>query len=99
MQIESLINTNEYLQLLYELSNDIYRESLKAENEASIVSIFEIELFSFIKEVLGIKYYPEKEKQVNTQRHISKGRIDSKIGALIIEFKHTSKLSTLLQKP
>lgn len=48
MQIESLINTNEYLQLLYELSNDIYRESLKAENEASIVSIFEIELFSFI---------------------------------------------------
>ena len=98
MQIESLINTNEYLQLLYELSNDIYRESLKAENEASIVSIFEIELFSFIKEVLGIKYYPEKEKQVNTQRHISKGRIDSKIGALIIEFKHTSKLSTLLQK-
>ena len=67
---------------------------MTAENEASIVSIFELELFSFIKEHLGLKYYPKKEIKVNTVRHISKGRIDSKIGALVIEFKHTSKLKT-----
>jgi hypothetical protein len=74
-QIESLIRTTEYAELLAEVSNDIYTESKKAENEASIVSIFELELFSFIKETLGLKYYPEKEKTINTERHISKGRI------------------------
>ena len=50
-QIETLIQTNEYSELLIELSNDIFTESKKAENEASIVSIFELELFSFIKDV------------------------------------------------
>lgn len=97
-QIETLIRTTEYAELLTEVSSDIITESKKAENEASIVSIFELELFSFIKETLGLKYYPEKEKTINTERHISKGRIDSKIGALVIEFKHTSKLKTTEHK-
>ena len=97
-QIESLIRTTEYAELLAEVSIDIFTESKKAENEASIVSIFELELFSFIKETLGLKYYPEKEKTINTERHISKGRIDSKIGALVIEFKHTSKLKSTEHK-
>jgi len=97
-QIETLIRTTEYAELLAEVSNDICKESKKAENEASIVSIFELELFSFIKDTLGLKYYPEKEKTINTERHISKGRIDSKIGALVIEFKHTSKLKSTEHK-
>lgn len=97
-QIETLIRTTEYAELLAEVSNDIFTESKKAENEASIVSIFELELFSFIKDTLGLKYYPEKEKTINTERHISKGRIDSKIGALVIEFKHTSKLKSTEHK-
>ncbi|WP_417431593.1 Eco57I restriction-modification methylase domain-containing protein [Halpernia sp.] len=97
-QIELLIRTTEYAELLSEVSHDIYTESKNAENEASIVSIFELELFSFIKETLGLKYYPEKEKTINTERHISKGRIDSKIGALVIEFKHTSKLKSTEHK-
>lgn len=91
-QLELIVKSPEYKELLKEVSQDISNESKKAENEASIVSIFELELFSFIKENLGLKYYPEKEKAINTERHISKGRIDSKIGALVIEFKHTSKL-------
>lgn len=97
-QIESLIRTAEYSDLLEDVSNDIFTESKKAENEASIVSIFELELFSFIKDTLGLKYYPEKEKTINTERHVTKGRIDSKIGALVIEFKHTSKLKTIEHK-
>jgi hypothetical protein len=93
-QIEFVIQSAEYPTLLKEVRDDIFRESKKAENEASIVSIFELELFSFIKENLGLKYFPKKEIKINTVRHISEGRIDSKIGALIIEFKHTSKLKT-----
>jgi hypothetical protein len=97
-QLELIIQSPEYIALLKEVSQDIHNESKKAENEASIVSIFELELFSFIKDILGLKYYPEKEKTINTERHISKGRIDSKIGALVIEYKHTSKLIKTVDK-
>lgn len=69
-----------------------------ADNESSIVSIFEIELFSLINEFFSLKYFPEKERQISTIRHVSKGRIDSKIGALIIEYKHHSKLKTENQR-
>ena len=91
-QVEFLRKSSEYLDALKDLCKDISEGSKSANNEASIESVFEIELFSFIKEVFDLKYYPEKEKSINTERHISKGRIDSKIGALVIEFKHTSKL-------
>ena len=93
-QIEDVIKTSEYYDSLVNVSADIHDESKFAENEATIVSIFELELFSFIKEQFGLKYYPQKETTINTERHISKGRIDSKIGALVLEFKHTSKLKT-----
>ena len=81
-----------------DLCKEISSRTSNAINEASVVSIFELELFSFIKDVLGLRYYPEKEKSVSTERHISKGRIDSKIGALVIEFKHTSKLESYKDK-
>ncbi|MEA3352208.1 MAG: hypothetical protein U9Q33_00125, partial [Campylobacterota bacterium] len=93
-QLEFIINSSEYKETLKEVCSDIIKGAKLAENEASVVSIFELELFSFIKETLGLKYYPEKEKAVNTQRHVSKGRIDSKIGALVIEFKQPSSLKT-----
>jgi hypothetical protein len=97
-QIEYQFRTNEYIELLKDVCTSISFESSTADNESSIVSIFEIELFSLINELFSIKYYPEKERQISTVRHVSKGRIDSKIGALIIEYKHPSKLRTDSQK-
>ncbi len=97
-QIKYIIKTKEYEEELEQLSNDILTNAQVAVNEAGIESIFELELFCFIKDSLGLKYYPEKEKAVHTERHIAKGRIDSKIGALVIEFKHTSKLNSLRDK-
>ena len=44
-QIELLIQTSEYIELLKEVSSNISIEAKNAENEATIVSIFEIELF------------------------------------------------------
>ena len=97
-QIEFILKTPEYLELIKELSQNISNGSNSAQNEASVASVFELELFSFIKDLLKLKYYPEKEKQIDTERHVSKGRIDSKIGALVIEFKHKSKLRTIKQQ-
>lgn len=93
-QIDSTLRTKEYKELLKQISKNIFEKSLTAETEATIASIFEINLYEILNSVFNLKYYPQKEVPISTERHIKKGRIDSKIGALIIEFKHPSKLST-----
>ncbi len=91
-KIENIIKTEEYKSLLKKLTKDIYSGCKKAVNEAEVVSVFEIELFSFINQTFDLKFYPQKEVTVNSIRLSKKGRIDSKISALILEFKHKSKL-------
>ena len=54
--------------------------------------------FHFFKEVfgrLGYEYHPLKEVTIETSRHITKGRADTAIGALIIEFKQPKTLNTI----
>jgi len=81
-----------------ELSMGIKRASRSAENEATVVSAFEIHIFSFINKHFNKKVFPIKERVLDTERRISRGRIDSKYGAFIIEFKHYSKLKSNNQK-
>lgn len=92
------IYSADYRKRLIKLALDIKRKAETANNEATVVSSFELNLFSFINNELGLKYYPDKEQTVGTVRHITQGRIDSKYGAFVIEFKHPSKLKTSSQK-
>lgn len=92
VMLDTIIHTPEYMERLREIAADIKKASNGSSNESSTVSCFELELFSFINKELGLKYYPKKEVFVNTVRHVARGRIDSRIGSLIIEFKHYSKL-------
>lgn len=96
--ISSIIKSKEYTELIKKLTSDIISNSKTAENEATVVSGFEIQLYGFVDNILGLKILPTKEKHVGTERHIAKGRIDSKVGALIIEFKHSSALKTESQQ-
>ena len=97
-KLEFLLGSKEYKETLKEVCLDIIKGSESADNEATVVSVFELEIFTLIKEVLGLKYYPEKEKSVSTERHVAKGRIDSKVGALVIEFKQPSSFNTSKKK-
>lgn len=97
-KIQAVIGSSEYNELLKQLAQDIKQGAAEAANEATVVSRFELELYNFMKEVLGVKYQPEKEQLVDTERHVAKGRIDSKIGALVIEFKHPTKLASTSNK-
>ena len=67
-------------------------------NEATLATNFELKLYSLVSKRLHIDFEPLKEVAIDTVRHIKKGRIDSRIGALIIEYKQTSKLSNLKNK-
>ena len=92
-----IVKSDEYLEELDKMAERIREASAKAPNEATIESKFDCELFAFFKthfEPLGFEYNPTKEKALNTQRHVSKGRADTAISTLVIEFKQPSTLAT-----
>ncbi len=91
-----IIKDPEYGRSLEEMAQRIVRNSRVAPNEASVESYFDCELFHFFRTQfgeLGFEYNPTKEKSYQTSRHILKGRADSAIASLIVEFKQPSTLS------
>lgn len=97
-QFSAIIHSPEYRNLLEKKSKEIVNYSRLAQNEATIESYFDCVLFHFFKEVfgrLGYEYHPLKEVTIETSRHITKGRADTAIGALIIEFKQPKTLNTI----
>ncbi|MBD5350099.1 MAG: hypothetical protein HDR89_04360 [Bacteroides sp.] len=96
--LDVVLASDEYRTALRSAAKSIREQSKNASNEATVVSIFEIEIYSIIRDIFGLKFYPEKEIGVDTNFHIAKGRIDSKIGALVIEFKHYSAFQSSVQR-
>lgn len=97
----SIVKSDKYRKELKEMAKRIMQASVKAPNEATIESRFDCELFAFFKEYFGpfgFEYNPIKEKAIATCRHVSKGRADTAISTLVIEFKQPSKLSNDRQK-
>ena len=97
-QYTAIVHSSEYRQLLSGMSRRIINKSKTAPNEATIEGYFDSELFSFYRDVfspLGFEYSPVKEASIATTRHVTKGRADSAIGALVVEFK---QLSTLCER-
>ncbi|MFO8058633.1 MAG: N-6 DNA methylase [bacterium] len=76
---------------LDQAANEIKNEAKKSINEATIAGIFERVLYHTLRSI-GLYFHPEKETTVETERHVRKGRTDARLGALVIEYKHFSKL-------
>jgi len=82
---------------LADTANHIAQESIRAPNEATIESIFERNLYAVLKEI-GVNFKPVKESPLAACRHTAKGRTDSRLGNLVIEFKQPATLSTAHQR-
>jgi ribosomal protein S17E len=91
--INIALNSIEFKEQLKFDSEEITKEAKIAKNEATIEGAFERVLYATLRGI-GIKFHPEKEVAVETRRHIGKGRMDSRIGAMIIEYKHRTKLQS-----
>lgn len=78
---------------LQDAAVEIVQASIKAPNEATVESAFERILYAVLKDI-GLPFHPQKEVPVKTRRHTAKGRTDSRIGALIVEYKQPSTLAT-----
>lgn len=78
---------------LDDAADEIVSGSTSAPNEATVEAIFENVLYSVLRDI-GLRFRPVKEKPIATRRHIARGRTDSRLGALVIEFKQPSTLSS-----
>lgn len=79
--------------VLREVAAEIRRISMSAANEATIEGAFERILYGVLKDI-GVPFHPDKEIPVKTRRHTAHGRTDSRIGALVIEYKQPSTLAS-----
>lgn len=91
---EHKLKQPEFRELLDELAKDISSLAATSPNEATISTHMEMKLYGLLKDVFSREFLPEKETPVDTVRHIKKGRLDSRVGALVVEYKHYSKLVT-----
>lgn len=93
--IEHIMTHPQFKKELENVSQDIRAIAVKAPNEATLATNFELKLYGHMKIRLNIEFEPIKEEAIDTKRHIKKGRIDSRIGALVIEYKQKKKLETV----
>ena len=53
-------------------------------------------MYAQLREI-GLKFHPVKEQTVASRRHVTRGRVDSRLGALVIEYKRPSLLKSKAQ--
>ena len=82
-----------FRQILDDAATDIGRHSTTAANEATVEGAFERILYGALRDV-GIPFHPQKEMPVRTRRHTARGRMDSRIGGVVVEYKQASTLRT-----
>lgn len=91
---EYVLGHKDFVKELESLANEIRKIARSAPNEATIATNFELKLYGQMKHRLQVEFEPIKEQSINTSRHVKKGRLDSRIGALVIEYKQKSQLDT-----
>lgn len=91
---EHVLSHEAFATELVSLAKEIRKIAAKAPNEATVATNFELKLYGQMKHRLQVEFEPIKEQEIATSRHIKKGRLDSRIGALVIEYKHKSQLET-----
>ncbi len=87
------LKSREFHDELNDAAREIYSAAKQESTEATIAGVFERTLYAVLRDV-GLKFNPEKEDRLDTKRHIGHGRMDSRIGAVVIEYKRPSKLKT-----
>ena len=94
MNIESIINSNEYKCKLSEHLTSLLKRTKSSLTEASTSFAFESEIYLFVRNVFNIDIDFRKEESQTTLRHKFIGRMDAVCNNLVIEYKKLGKLET-----
>ncbi len=87
MNIESIINSQEYKVKLSEHLTSLLRITKSSENETTTASYFENEIYYFVRSTFGISIDFRKEESQKTLLHKIVGRMDAVCNNLVIEYK------------
>lgn len=90
------LTSPEFKAALHEAAAEIRSAARPDATEATIEGYFERVVYALLKNI-GLKFHPEKEGGVELRRHRFPGRTDSRLGALVIEYKRPSLLKTTAQ--
>jgi len=90
-----ILNSKEYQKSLKKLKDEIVDKCKKADNEATVASLFENSVYHFIRQWFDKDITFDKEKNLGSSvGHIfNNKRMDAAYNNLIIEYKHKSKLN------
>jgi len=95
--LSSKFTSPEFLAKLEEAAIEIKCGAKLSATEATIAGRFERILYATLKDI-GISFHPEKEEAIDTLRHVGRnGRLDSRIGAIVIEYKRPAAFQTTSQ--
>lgn len=83
----------EFRDRLNEAAKEIRDAAKPNVTEATIESQFEREVYAALRSI-GLRFDPEKGVSDDVRRHTSRGRVDSRLGGLVIEYKRPSLLAT-----
>ena len=91
--LKSALTAREFRATLKEAASEIREIAKPTATEATVEGAFERILYARLREI-GLRFHPEKESSVDLKRHTTRGRADSRLGALIIEYKRPSLLKS-----
>lgn len=94
MNIESIINSNEYKCKLSEHLTSLLKRTKSSQTEATTSFAFESEIYYFVRNIFSIDIDFRKEENQTTLRHKFVGRMDAVCNNLVIEYKKIGKLET-----
>jgi hypothetical protein len=91
--LNAALTAPEWRESLAEAAREIRNLAKPTATEATIAGAFERILYARLREI-GLQFHPEKETVIDTgtKRHVTRGRLDSRLGALVIEYKRPSLL-------
>ncbi len=94
--LNAALTAPEFRASLKEAAAEIRELAKPTATEATIEGAFERVLYARLRDIglIGLQFHPEKEAGVNLRRHLTRGRTDSRIGALVIEYKRPSLLKS-----
>lgn len=82
---------------LDEVARAIRKTAKPTATEKTIEGCFERRLYALLREV-NIDFSPEKEVTIQTRRHVKRSRLDSRIGAIVLEYKKPAAFKTDKQR-
>lgn len=95
--INFALGTAEFRDVLREAAVEIRGQSTPEATEATVEGVIERVVYSRLRDIGFAGFHPSKEVGVDLLRDVQRGRMDSRIDTLVIEYKKPALMRTQLQ--